>query len=353
MSEEHPRNGSTEAGRVVRIALDAMGGDRAPIETVQGALQAVRELGVHVVLVGDEDRIMHALDGATLPEEMTVVHAPETVSMDEEPVRAVRQKRNSSIVAAARLVRAGEADALVSAGSTGATMAAGLFHIGRVSGVERPAIASPMPTMDGVCFIIDIGANVEARPEHLHQFAHMGAVYVREVFGVRQPKIGLLNVGSESAKGTRVVRDAHQLLKDDSALHFIGNVEGNDVPAGVADVVVCDGFVGNVVLKFAEGVAATMFQLLRRDVFKGGRGTLAGLLIRAGLRSIRDRLDYAEYGGAPLLGVNGPVIIAHGRSDRRAIRNAINAATVAARHDVPGRIGAAMAALSVECEAHV
>lgn len=348
MSGDNPHNGTPASGRAVRIALDATGGDRGPTETVQGALQAVRELGVHVILVGDEDAIKTAFQGESLPEQMTVVHAPETVTMDDDPVRAVRQKRNSSIVVAARLVRAGEADALVSAGNTGATMAAGLFHIGRAPGVERPAIATPMPTGEGFCFIVDAGANAEARPEHLHQFAHMGAVYVREVFNVEQPRVGLLNVGAESSKGTKVVRDAYDLLRDDTGIRFVGNVEGNDVPAGAADVVVCDGFTGNVVLKFAEGVASTVFHLLRRDVFAGGRGAVAGMLVRPGLRSVRDRLDYAEYGGAPLLGVSGTVIIAHGRSDRRAIRNAINAATVAARHDVPGRIGAAMAALSVE-----
>lgn len=353
MSGDGSRHNPTESKRSVRVALDAMGGDLAPAEIVQGALQAARELGIDVTLVGDEGRINEALGSVDLPEGMSIVHAPDTVSMDDDPVRAVRQQRNSSIVVAARLVRAGEADALVSAGNTGATMAAGLFHIGRVPGVERPAIASPMPTTDGVCFIVDAGANAEARPEHLHQFAHMGAVYVKEVFGVERPRIGLLNVGEEQSKGPRVVRDAHRLLQNDRSVHFVGNVEGNDVPAGVADVVVCDGFAGNIVLKFAEGVASTMFQLLRRDVFVGGRGRLAGLLARPRFRRVRDRLDYAEYGGAPLLGVDGSVIIAHGRSDARAIRNAINVATIAARHDVPRRIGSAMAALSVECEAQL
>lgn len=348
MSEHHPHNGAAASERTVRIALDATGGDLGPTETVQGALQAVRELGVRVALVGDESAIKDALGSEPVPEQVTIVHAPETVTMDDDPVRAVRQKRNSSIVVAARLVRAGEADALVSAGNTGATMAAGLFHIGRAPGVERPAIATPMPTEDGFCFIVDAGANADARADHLHQFAHMGAVYVREVFDVKQPRVGLLNVGEEPSKGSKVVREAYERLQEDERIRFVGNVEGNDVPAGAADVVVCDGFTGNVVLKFAEGVASTIFQLLRREVFVGGRGAVAGMLIRPGLRSVRNRLDYAEYGGAPLLGVNGTVIIAHGRSDRRAIRNAIKAAAVAARHDVPGRIGDAMAALSVE-----
>lgn len=346
MSRNHPHDRTGE--RPVRIALDAAGGDHAPEETVQGALAAVRELGVQVTLVGDESAIERALAGEQMPEGMSVVHAPDLVTMDDDPVRAVRQKRESSIVVAARLVRAGEADALVSAGNTGATMAAGLFHIGRAAGVERPAIATPMPTQEGFCFIVDAGANAEARPEHLHQFAHMGAVYVQEVFGVRQPRIGLLNVGEEPSKGTKSVREAYELLRNDPALNFVGNVEGNDVPAGKADVIVCDGFAGNIVLKLAEGVAATIFHFLRHEVFAGGRGKAAGLLVRPGLRKVRDRMDYAEYGGAPLLGLNGAAIIAHGRSDRRAIRNALKVAAAAVRHDVPGRIDAAMTALSGE-----
>lgn len=334
------------AGRAVRIALDAAGGDRAPEETVHGALAAVRDLGVQVTLVGDEGAIHRVLGGQRLPEGVTVVHAPDVVTMDDEPARAVREKRQSSIVVAAQLVRAQQADALVSAGNTGATMAAGLFHIGRAAGVERPAIATPMPTETGFCFIIDAGANAEVRPEHLHQFAHMGAVYVREVFGVQEPRVGLLNVGEEPSKGTKVVREAYELLRSDPALRFVGNVEGSDVPAGKADVVVCDGFAGNIVLKLAEGIAATIFQFLRREVFASGRGKLAGLLVRPGLRRVRNRLDYAEYGGAPLLGLEGTVIIAHGKSDRRAIRNAIRAAAAAVQSDVPARIRAAMAQLS-------
>src|SRR5690606_17732373 len=267
MSAAHAHNSAAGSSRPVRVALDAAGGDRAPEEIVHGALAAARELGVHVTLVGDEQAIQRALAGQAPPAEVTVIHSPDIVGMDDDPVRAVRQKRNSSIVAAARLVRAGEADALVSAGNTGATMAAGLFHIGRVSAVERPAIATPMPTADGFCFIVDAGANAEVRPEHLHQFAHMGAVYVREVFGVQEPRVGLLNVGEEPSKGTKVVREAYELLRSDPALRFVGNVEGSDVPAGKADVVVCDGFAGNIVLKLAEGIAATIFQFLRREVF--------------------------------------------------------------------------------------
>lgn len=348
MSVSFAHNDAAGPQRPVRVALDAAGGDRGPEELVHGALEAVQQPGVAVTLVGDQHAIAEALGGRPLPEQVKIVHAPGVVGMDDDPVRAVREKRDSSIVAAARLVRAGEADALVSAGNTGATMAAGLFHIGRVPGVDRPAIAIPMPTEDGFCFVVDGGANTEVRPEHLHGFAHMGAVYVRKVFGVDRPRVGLLNVGTEPSKGTKVTRDAYELLKNDPAIHFVGNVEGNDVPAGAADVVVCDGFTGNVVLKFAEGVAATVFQLLRRHVFTGARGAMAGMLVRPGLRRVRGRLDYAEYGGAPLLGIKGAVIIAHGRSDRRAIRNAINAAALAVRHDVPGRIGAAMAARSEE-----
>src|SRR5690606_26294032 len=221
----------------------------------------------------------------------------------------------------------------------------------RLPGVDRPAIAIPLPTRTGFCLVLDAGANAEVRPEHLVQFARMGRIYAQAVYGLREPKVGLLNVGEEPTKGTRIVQEAHALLSASRGLGFVGNVEGKDVPNGVADVVVCDGFVGNIVLKLAEGVSATLFDILKQDVFTGWRGALAGLLLRPALRAVKARLDYAEYGGAPLLGVNGVVIIAHGRSDRRAIFNAIKAAAEAVARDVPTRIAGAFAATPEECEA--
>lgn len=339
-----PRSGATP----VRIALDAMGGDTAPSEIVEGGLLAADKFGVHVVFVGDRKRIEHVLAGRPLPEGSTILHAPETIGMDVPGAEAVRSGRDSSIVVAARAVREGRADAFVSAGNTGATMAAGLFHIGRIRGVERPAIATPLPTATGACLVLDAGANIEVRPEHLVQFAQMGDVYGRDVFHRRTPRIGLLNVGDEQSKGTRLQREAFELLQHVPNVDFIGNVEGNDIPSGRVDVVVCDGFVGNIVLKLAEGVGLTMFDMLRRDVFVGWRGKLAAMLTRPKLRKVRNLLDYAEYGGAPLLGVNGTVIIAHGRSDRRAVRNAVHVAATAAGQDVPGRIGAVLASPSLK-----
>ncbi|MBO8141878.1 MAG: phosphate acyltransferase PlsX [Firmicutes bacterium] len=335
----------------LRVALDAMGGDRAPAEVVKGGLAAARDFGVAVALVGDRSRIEELLGDEDRAEGVTIVHARDVVSMNDHPAEAVRRKRNSSIAVAARLVKEGEADALVSAGHTGAAMAAALFHIGRVRGVDRPAIAVPLPTATGVCLLLDAGANVEVRPEHLVQFAQMGAVYARHVLGLDHPRVGLLNVGEEPTKGSRVVQEAYQRLLSTAGVSFVGNVEGKDVPVGAADVIVCDGFTGNIVLKLAEGLSAAMFELLRRDAFAGWRGAVAGALLRPSLRRIRRRLDYAEFGGAPLLGVDGVVAIAHGRSDRRAIRNAIRAAVQAARQSVPARIGQAMDIIYQECEA--
>lgn len=329
--------------RPVKIALDAMGGDNGPREVVEGGLLAAAEFGVHVAFVGDEREITKFFSGRELPQGSEVLHASTVIGMDVAASEAVRNGRDSSVVVAARAVKEGKADAFVSAGNTGATMAAGLFHVGRIRGVERPAIATPLPTASGVCLVLDAGANAEVRPEHLVQFAQMGDVYFRDVFGVAKPRVGLLNVGGEASKGTRPVREAYELLRETPHLHFVGNVEGNDIPSGEVDVVVCDGFVGNIVLKLAEGVGAAFYELLRRNVFVGWRGKLAALLTRAQLRTVRDTLDYAEYGGAPLLGVDGTVIIAHGRSDRRAIRNAVKVAAAAAGRDVPGQIRAVLA----------
>lgn len=332
----------------VRIALDAMGGDRAPVEVVEGGLLAAAEFGVEIVFVGDRARIEYVLAGRTLPAGSSIIHAPDTIGMDVAAAEAVRNGRDSSVVVAARAVREGKADALVSAGNTGATMAAGLFHVGRIRGVERPAIATPLPTATGACLVLDAGANIEVRPEHLVQFAQMGDVYARDVFNIKTPRIGLLNVGDEPTKGTRLIRDTYELLQAVPRIDFIGNVEGTDIPSGDVDVVICDGFVGNIVLKLAEGVGSTLFELLRRNVFVGWQGKLAALLTRSKLRAIRDVLDYAEYGGAPLLGVNGTVIIAHGRSDRQAVRNAVKVAAAAAGRNVPGQIEAVLASPSLK-----
>lgn len=310
----------------MRVALDAMGGDYAPAAVVEGAVLAAREYGIEVALVGLEDAIRaqlirHNTRGLKLP----IVPASETIEMYDHPVQAVRQKKDSSIVVGIRLVKDGEAAAFVSAGNTGACMAAAFFGLGRIPGIERPALATVFPTLRGKCVLVDVGANADCRPEHLLQFALMGSVYMERIFGVERPRVALLSIGEEETKGNQLVIEAHRLLAN-APLNFVGNVEGKDIPAGTADVVVCDGFVGNVVLKFGEGVAATLRAIMAEELTRTWWQKLAALALRSAFRRMYKRMDYAEYGGAPLLGVQGVVIVAHGRSNARAIKNALRVA---------------------------
>lgn len=319
----------------MRIAMDAMGGDRAPADPVAGAVQAARELGIQVALVGPRAIVATELARhrpGTLPIE--IVDAPDVIDMAEHPVHAVRTRPNSSMNVAIRLVRDKAADGFVTAGNTGAAMVAALFGLGRLANVERPALATIFPTHGGRCLILDVGANADCRPEHLQQFAVMGECYARLVLGVAEPRVGLVSNGEERTKGNKLVLDAHELLRA-TPLNFIGNVEGKDIPAGLADVVVCDGFVGNVLVKFAEGIGEFTFSLLREEIGRTPIGILGALLLRPSLRRMRRRVDYQEYGGAPLLGVRGVVIVAHGRSGPRAIRNALRVADQAARARLP------------------
>lgn len=316
------------------IALDAAGGDYAPAETVRGAAEAVEALGVKVLLVGPASAIERELDRAKvarrgLAAAFEVVPADETISMEESPVVAVRSKRNSPPVVAARLVRDGRASGFVSAGSTGAVLASSLFVLGRIEGIDRPSLATVFPTVSGRCLLLDVGANVDCRPSFLAQFALMGSLYSERVLGVRQPRVGLLSIGEEESKGNQLSLEAYSLIKP-LKLNFVGNVEGKDIPAGLADVVVADGFVGNVALKMAEGMASLAFQLIRNETKKSRLAMLGALLMRPAFRGVRRHIDYEEYGGAPLLGVRGVAIVAHGRSRARAVRNAIRVARDAA-----------------------
>ncbi|AEF93952.1 Phosphate acyltransferase [Desulfotomaculum nigrificans CO-1-SRB] len=308
----------------MKIALDAMGGDHAPMEIVRGAIDAAQELGVHIILVGDQDRIMKEMDGNDVGGLVSVVHAPEVVRMDEHPVSAVRKKKNSSIVVATQLVKEGAADAVVSAGSTGAQMASSLFILGRIAGVERPAISTLLPTMEGVVALLDVGANVDCKPQHLKQFAIMGSLYAEKILGLPSPRVGLLNIGAEETKGDELTLASYKILKE-SDINFTGNIEGRDIFLGGSDVVVCDGFVGNVVLKSAEGLALSLMGMFKQEL-----GRLEDIIGRERMvhimSSLKRRLDYAEYGGAPLLGVNGVSVISHGSSRARAIRNAVRVA---------------------------
>jgi len=313
----------------MRIAVDAMGGDHGPQEIVRGAVQAAREYGCEIVLVGNENEINEILNTITDWQKLglSIRHATETIGMDEHPGAAVRKKKDASVVVATRLVREGDCDAMISAGSTGAAVAAALFGLGRIPGIERPTIATPIPNLQGATVLLDSGANVDSKPKHLMQSAIMGSIYAQYVLGVSTPRVGLLNIGEEETKGNEQVLATFPLLKQLKTIRFIGNVEGRDIPKGTVDVVVCDGFVGNVVLKFGEGLASAIMQLVKEAIKSSGwLAKLASLFLLPALRSLRCKLDYAEYGGAPLLGVQGGVVICHGSSKEKAIKNAIRVA---------------------------
>lgn len=310
----------------MKIAVDAMGGDHGPAPNIEGALQAADELGIEVVLVGDEPQIKEQLRRlGSADQRVTVRHAPQTVDMHEPPSQVARKKRDSSIWIATELVKSGDASAVVSAGNTGASMVAAFFILGVIKGVERPAIAVTLPTLTGTAVMLDAGATVDCTAEHLHQFGLMGNEYGKHFFGKPNPRIGLLSIGEEDSKGNEVTKEAFKLLKA-SPINFIGNVEGRDVYSGGADVIVCDGFIGNVALKISEGIADTIKKLLMKEIAGSFLGRLSYLFLAGPLLRLRRRMDYAEFGGAPLLGVNGITIICHGRSSPKAIKNAIRRA---------------------------
>lgn len=323
----------------MKIALDAMGGDFAPREVVLGAILAAKSYQTEIVLVGDEKVIKKILDeekANDLP--ITIRNSTEVIGMDEHPADAVRTKKDASVVVATNLVKDGECDAVISAGSTGAAVAAAQLILKRIRGIGRPAIATPMPTPKGVTLMLDSGANVDSKPEHLVQSGIMGSLYVEHVLKRSKPRVGLLNIGEEETKGNEQTKEAYALLKE-SKLNFIGNAEGRDVPKGNFDVVICDGFIGNVVLKFAEGMAKTIFHLIKDAIKEGGvLGKLGAFLLMPTLKGLAKRLDVSEYGGAPLLGVSGYVIICHGSSNAKSIKSAIRAATAYVESNVINHI---------------
>jgi glycerol-3-phosphate acyltransferase PlsX len=323
----------------MRIAVDAMGGDHAPREIVRGAIDYATTSADEVILVGDVLRIEReiATYGKGHPSNLGLVDAPEVVGMGEHPATALRTKRRASIVVATNLVRDGDADAVVSAGSTGATMAAAVFRLGRIDGIDRPALPAHLVTATGPVMLLDVGANVDSDADNLVQFAAMGAIFAEHVLHVRNPRIGLLNIGEEAEKGDGLAREAHdKLLHAD--LHFVGNVEAHEMIAHRADVVVCDGFVGNVVVKFFEGITSFIFRALREDLQQGPVAPLALLALKPGFERMKARFDYERYGGAPLLGVKGVSIVTHGRAKARMLENAIRVGSEAAHADVPGLI---------------
>lgn len=332
----------------MRIVLDAMGSDNAPGVDVRGAVRAARRFGQEIVLVGREDAIRAELAGLdTAGLALSVVHAADVVEMGEHPAQAVRAKKDASIVAGMRLLREGQADALVSAGNSGGVLAAtlvGAGRIGRIQGVHRPAISTVLPTLKGYTFMLDIGANTDCRPEWLAQFAVMGAAYVERTLGIPNPRVALLSNGEEKLKGNQLVQDTHTLLdRVPMGLNLVGNVEGKDITEGLADVIVSDGFTGNVAIKTAEGTAAMLLSLLKSEIKSRKLATLGALLARPAFRAVARRLDYREFGGGMLLGVNHPVVIAHGRSDELAIENAVRVAIEAVRTDVIAAIRERMA----------
>jgi len=313
----------TIPGALMRVAVDAMGGDHAPAVEVEGAVAAAREFGIPIVLVGDTARITnelsrHAIAGLDL----TLKNATEVVGMHDSASDAVRRKKDSSIRVAFDLVKSGDADAVVSAGNSGATMAAGMFVLKRLNGIERPAIAQVFPNLQGHTVVLDVGGNVDCKPVHLVQFAIMGEVYARHILEIDNPRVGLLSNGEEDSKGNELTRESNAILKE-VTFNYTGYVEGRDIFNGVVDVVVCDGFVGNVVLKLSEGLAEAVGTMLKEEITMSFLSKIGYLLARPAFKRFRKKIDYAEYGGAPLLGINGVGMICHGGSNAKAIKNAI------------------------------
>jgi len=334
----------------MKIALDAMGGDFGPAVVVEGAVVAARELGVSSVLVGDKaaiEREIVRLGAQELP--LSIRHASQVVSMAESPVQALRRKRDSSLRVAAELVKDGECQALVSAGNTGAALAIGMFVLGVLPGVERPAIATTLPSLAGYTVLIDSGANVDPKPRHLFQFAVMGHVYSRDIVGKDHPRVGLLSVGEEEGKGNELVKDTFESLRG-SSLNFIGNIEGRDIYNGRCDVVVTDGFTGNVCLKVSESLAEMLTSMIREELTRDMLSKAGAVLAQGAFARMKRRVDYTEMGGAPLLGINGASIICHGASPVKAIKNALRVATEWVRNDVNDHIKTALAAESVLAE---
>ena len=310
---------------MVNVAVDAMGGDNAPVEIVKGAIDAIQESKeVKVFLVGREEVIKEELKKYTYNmEQLEVVHASEVIETAEPPVMAIRRKKDSSIVKAMYMVKDGTCDAFVSAGSTGAVLVGGQIIVGRIKGVERPPLAPLIPTEKGVSLLVDCGANVDARPSHLVQFAKMGSVYMESVMGVKNPKVGIVNIGAEEEKGNALVKETFPLLKNCPEINFVGSVEARDIPAGVADVVVCEAFVGNVILKMYEGVGASLIKKVKEGMMTSLRSKIGALLVKPALKQTLKSFNTDEYGGAPMLGLNGLVVKSHGSSKAVEIKNSI------------------------------
>ncbi len=312
----------------MRIALDAMGGDHAPSVNIEGAIETINEYkDIDVILVGDEVLVREELKKKRYAaDRISMEHASQVVEMHESPTVAIRKKKNSSIRVGIELVKSGRADGFVSAGHSGVVMGTSLLLLGTSKGVDRPAIATLMPTIKDTFILLDVGANVDCKPEHLLQFAIMGNTYCRLILGRTSPKVALLSIGEEDIKGNELTKETFKLLKN-TRLNFIGNIEGKDIFTGKADVVVCDGFIGNIALKISEGLAETILKMLKQEITSVSTGRIGYLMMKPAIRNFKKRTDYDEYGGAPLLGINGTSIISHGRSTAKAIKNALRVAS--------------------------
>ena len=311
---------------MTRVALDAMGGDNAPREIVKGAVDAVNEYtNIEVVLVGDSEKVeAELLKYQYDKERISVVHTTETISMDEPPVNAIRKKKDSSLVVAMNMVKKKEADAFVSAGSSGAILVGGQVIVGRIKGIERPPLAPLIPTANGVSLLIDSGANVDARSSHLVQFARMGSVYMEKIVGIKNPRVAIVNIGAEEEKGNALVKETFPLLKNCTDINFIGSIEARDIPSGAADVIVCEAFVGNVILKLYEGLAGTLISKIKDGMMSTLKSKIGALMVKPALKGTLKSFSVEKYGGAPLLGLNGLVVKVHGNSKAIEVKNALN-----------------------------
>ncbi|MCI8634605.1 MAG: phosphate acyltransferase PlsX [Eubacterium sp.] len=324
----------------IKIAVDAMGGDNAPQEIVKGAVEAVSlRKDIHIFLVGRKEAVEQELKKYTyLPEQITVVHAEEVIETAEPPVMAIRKKKQSSIVIGMNMVKQKEADAFVSAGSSGAILVGGQVIVGRIKGVERPPLAPLIPTEKGVALLIDCGANVDARPSHLVQFARMGSIYMRHVVGIEEPKVAIVNIGAEEEKGNALVKETFPLLKECKDIHFTGSIEAREIPHGAADVIVCEAFTGNVILKLYEGVGSTFLKIVKKGMMSSLRSKIGALLIKPALKETMKSFDASAYGGAPLLGLNGLVVKTHGSSKASEVKNSIIQCVTFKEQDINGKI---------------
>ncbi len=325
---------------LIKVAVDAMGGDNAPAEIVKGAIEAVNEkTELFIYLVGQEDVVKKELENYTYPKErVEIVHASEIIETGEPPVYAIQKKKDSSLVKALRLVRQGEASAFVSCGSTGAVLVGGQVLVGKIKGVERAPLAPLIPTENGFSLLIDCGANVDARSSHLIQFARMGSIYMENIMGVKNPRVGLVNIGAEEEKGNALVKETFPMLKECKDINFIGNVEARDIPKGVCDVVVCEAFVGNVILKLYEGVGATLIKKVKQGMMSNLRSKIGALLVKPALKETLKSFDASQYGGAPMLGLKGLVVKSHGSSDATEVKNSIFQCITFTQQDICGKI---------------